>query len=286
MADATPKPSATSTTTPAPDEASPDPGAELDQLLGSAEQDVTPTAKARILFAKAQLAFMRRQIPEEERNYQQIADKFKPADLSSIILGYVGDYLLSKKQSDKAKVLFNYLLDEYPKSDVLDFAYNGLGQIAFDSGDYKKSLQYCTDAIDNGAASAKFKDLTIGKARSLYKLNRYAEAKPVFEEIAANRDWRGPVTAESLFSLGDMEQQQGRFAEAIAYYQRVYVAYQRYPEWVAKAYFNSGECFEKMGKNPEAINTYKEMLRNEKLTPLPEAAAAKKRLDALGGGSQ
>ena len=36
---------------------------------------------------------------------------------------------------------------------------------------------------------------------------------------------------------------QGRFAEAIAHFQRVFVAYQRYREWVAKAYIESADAF-------------------------------------------
>ena len=42
--------------------------AELDNLLGDSEQDHSPTAKARILFAKAELARLRRQPAEEEKN--------------------------------------------------------------------------------------------------------------------------------------------------------------------------------------------------------------------------
>jgi tetratricopeptide (TPR) repeat protein len=277
---ATPAPSPSPSAAPS---APADPGAELDALLGSGKPDITPTAKARILFAKAQLAFMRNQVAEQQKNYQAIADKFKPEDLSSILLAFVGDYLLSKGDTAKAKTYFDYLMDEYPKSDVLDYAYNGLAQIAFDKGDYDKALQYYNDAIDKGIAGGKLKELNVGKARTLLKLKRLDQAFKVFEEIAGIREWRGPVTAESIFSMGDIDQQQGKFNEAITYYQRVYVAYQRFAEWVAKAYLESGKCFEQLGKGQEAINTYKEMLKNDKLLKFPEADEARKRLELLEG---
>ena len=277
VAVATPPP--TPTPSPTPD---PDPGAELDKLLGSAETDTSPTAKARILFAKAELAFMRRQIPEQEKNYAAIAAQFKPEDLPSIILGQVGDYLLFKKENDKAAAYFQYLMDEYPKSDVQDYAYNGLGQIAFQNKDYEKALKYFSDGIDKGYAAQKFKDLTLGEARSLFQLGKYEESKKQFELVAGNKDWRGDPTAESLCSMGDIEMKENKFPEAIAYYQRVYVAYQRYLPWVAKAYINSGDCFERLGKLPEAVKTYQEMLANEKLASFPEADVARKRLEVLG----
>ena len=44
-----------------------------------------PTARARILFAKAELARLRRQPAEEEKNIAQIAEKFKPEDLSPML---------------------------------------------------------------------------------------------------------------------------------------------------------------------------------------------------------
>ena len=79
--------------------------------------------------------------------------------------------------------------------------------------------------------------------------------------------------------------QAGKWAEANAYFQRVYVGYQKFLPWVAKAYIGSGESFEKLGKTQEATNTYRELLRNEKLANFAEAAEARKRLEALGQGS-
>src|SRR5207302_5026567 len=99
-----------------PAEASPslsppvDPGAELDELLsnssvgrdsvepnsneGSAERrpanplaEPNATAKARILYAKAELARSRRQPGEEEKNIGEIAKNFKPEELSPLLLG-------------------------------------------------------------------------------------------------------------------------------------------------------------------------------------------------------
>jgi hypothetical protein len=55
---------------------------------------------------------------------------------------------------------------------------------------------------------------------------------------------------------------------------------------VAKAYLKSGECFEKLGKTQEALNTYREMLQNGKLSSFKEFELAKKRLSDLGAGGQ
>ena len=46
---------------------------------------------------------------------------------------------------------------------------------------------------------------------------------------------------------------------------------------------SSAQSFDKLGKRTEAINSLKEMLRNEKLENLPEAEQAKKMLEQWGG---
>jgi TolA-binding protein len=261
-----------------------DPGAELDTLLGSSAQEQAAIVKARVLFAKAELARLRRQPAEEEKNIGRIADEFKPEDLSPLLLGRAGDYLLSKQKADKAAAFYQRLMEDFPKSDNVDFAYNGLGEIAFQKHDLPGALRHFSDGTEKIAATQKLKDLTVGKAKTLLAMDKLDEAKKVFEQIASVREWRGESTAFSVFSLGEIEAKRQHWAEANAYFQRVYVAYQKFLPWVAKAYIRSGESFEKMGKTQEAANTYRELLRNEKLGTFAEAEEARKRLQALGQG--
>jgi TolA-binding protein len=126
------------------------------------------------------------------------------------------------------------------------------------------------------------KELSLGKAKTLLALEKFDEAKKVFEQVASVREWRGEATAFSVYSLGEIEAKRQHWAEANAYFQRVYVGYQKFLPWVARAYMRSGECFEKLNKQQEAANTYRELLRNEKLASFAEAAEARKKLEALG----
>jgi TolA-binding protein len=258
----------------------PDPAVALASILAS--DSPTPTAKARVLFAESELARLRKDPAAQQKALQDIATNFKPEDLSPALLAQVGDYLLAQSQWDKAGAFFKYLMDTYPKSDYLDFAYNGFGEIAYARKDYPTALRFFTDAIDKAGATQKLKDVTIGQAKTLLAMGRFAEAKKLFEQIAATREWRGDATAYSIYSLGEIEEQQGKLPEAIAYYQRVYVAYGRYLPWVAKAYIRSADCFQKLGKKQEAANTYREMLHNEKLSTFPEYQVARKQLEAAG----
>lgn len=269
--------------TPAPP-ATTEPGAELDRLLFSAANEESATAKARILFAKAELARLRRQPEEEEKIIGEIAQNFKPEDLSPLLLGKAGDHLLSKGRFDQATGFYQHLRDEFPKSQMVDFAYYGLGEIAYQKKDYNKALREFTDGTEKIAAAQKLKDLSVGRAKTLLALGKLDEAQKGFEQVASVREWRGEATAFSVYSLGQIAAKRGKWAEANAFFQRVYVGYQKFLPWVAKAYIASGESFEKLNKTQEAINTYRELLRNDKLAGFSEANEARKRLEALGQG--
>ena len=272
---ASPSPAATPAT---------DPTTEFDTLLGDSEQDKNPTSQARILYAKAQFARLRRHDDEANHDLLEIGAKFHPNELSAVLLGQVGDALLAAGKTDEAAEMFQSLIDVFPKSDVSDFGYNGLGEIALGKKKYDEALAIFNEGLDKSAAATKLKDLTLGKASALLGLARYDEAKKLFEQVAATREWRGEATAASVYSLGEIEARQNHWAEANAYYQRVYVAYQRFLPWVAKAYLGSATSLEKLGKTQDAINTYRDMLRNQKLADLPETAEARRRLQALGAG--
>src|SRR5262249_40237563 len=148
------------------DSVEPNPGdgsAERRPTNSASEQN--PTAKARILYSKAELARLRRQPAEEEKNIAEIAKNFKPEDLSPGLLGKAGDYLLAQHQSDQAKAFFERLRDEFPKSESVDYAYNGLGQIALEKNDQQAALKFYSDGTDRIAATQKLKEITIGKAK-------------------------------------------------------------------------------------------------------------------------
>lgn len=92
-----------------------DPGAELEVLLASEGNEGSSTARARTLFAKAELARLRRE-PGEEQNYiGQLANGFKPEDLSPLLLGKAGDYLVEKGKYDQAAAFYQWLLNNFPK---------------------------------------------------------------------------------------------------------------------------------------------------------------------------
>lgn len=91
---------------------------------------------------------------------------------------------------------------------------------------------------------------------------------------------------EALARLGDAYLKIGQPEKAVPCYQRIYVMYGRWPEYVAKAYWQSGQAFEKLSRLPEAAATYREFLERGDLSGYDEYNVAKQRLNELGSRAE
>lgn len=269
----------------------------MDLLLTDAAQVEGNTAKARLLFARAELARLNKLVADEERVVSSIADVFHPDELSPALLGRVGRRLLDQGQAGRAEPFFERLVTAYPRSEWADAGFVGLGEIAMRRSDFAAALRFFTDAIEKAGAVHQAREATLGQARALLEIGRaegaespsLERARRLFEQVAATREWRGEATAQSVFHLGEIARMRGDLPAAVAYFQRVYVGYQRFLPWVARAYLESGKVFEQLARDAEAGSTYREMLQNEKLTEYAEYQEARERLTMVearaGGGA-
>ena len=120
----------------------------MDKQLKPLEEKANTTTRARLLYARSELARLRKKNAEVDSIYDDIANRFKPEDLSPVLLAQVGDFLYARGKKDRALTLYARLKDEYPKSDYVDYAYVGLGNAAIEAKKFPEALQLFTDAVD------------------------------------------------------------------------------------------------------------------------------------------
>ena len=75
--------------------------------------------------------------------------------------------------------------------------------------------------------------------------------------------------------------QTGEDEKAIAYYERVYLIYGKYPELVASAYLKRGQTLERLSLFREAYEVYQELLARENLVTSGESGEARRRVADL-----
>ncbi|MCX6853541.1 MAG: tetratricopeptide repeat protein, partial [Verrucomicrobia bacterium] len=265
---------------------------QLETLLTPPEAAMNGTAQMRILFAKAWLAKTMREPTKADKFFTIIIEVAKPDDLSPMLLATVGDNARKKGDLDKAAGCYNRLNDFFKDTEYADGASVGLAEIAFEKGENDKALELFTKAIEGYEGSSRLLDATLGKAKTLYKLKKFPEAKKLYEDILNTKEWRGEAHATSLFMQGEMEYDQKKWGQAIPFYQRVFIAHQKWKPIMAKAYLQCAKAFIQLnrpGEPPERMNSDREaakillieMTKREDLKTLPEMKLAQTELSKL-----
>ncbi len=160
---------------------------------------------------------------------------------------------------------------------LVNARYSAARLLELDGADHERQKDFAAAARSYLDAADAL--LALGAEDAAY----FTEARALFTKVAQAQAWRGEATARAVFSLGEVERAQKHWPEAIAYYQRTFVSWLKFPHWCALAYLRSAECFEQLGKRDFAIRHLREMVRKvEKFGALPEYQEAKRQLRAWG----
>ena len=275
-AQATPKPRPTPAPLPPYDA-----DGDFAKYLDDSKVGDSPLARARLRYARAQLAGFTKKQDRQNELMTSIYRDFTPDQLSAMLLAECGDIALGKGELDKAEAFYKELMTSFPKSDLMECAYCGMGEVALARNKPDEALRWFDDAVEKIGAESRIAQITYGKGRALAALNRPDEAKKIFEQVAGTKEWRGEVTAQALLALGDIEEKKGDLPAATQYYQRVFVAYQRYPEVVIDAYFKAADAFVKLNQPEKASAHLHDMLSKPRLAQNPRAEKARKMMEGL-----
>ena len=270
------------------------PEEELESLIGGEQAAQNRTSTARLFLAKALLAQARNDPQMRDTYYDQLGG-FEASELSAYLLGQMAEYFLTKAEAaritgddikrteeiDRADKFSKELLASFPKSEFIELGYVAQGEVAYARGNAQAAYQWFKEAIDVAGATARMREAIFGQAKTLLALNKFGEAKSLFEQVASTREWRGELTPESIFNLGEIEFRQGRFREAIANYQRVFAGYAKYVDVCGRAYLQAATAFDQLGMRKEAVSHLQELLRNEKI-PQRHRDAAREKLKSWG----
>ena len=258
-----------------------DADADFAKYLNDGNCSSSPLALARLRFGKARLADFTKRSDRGKELMVSIGRDFKPDQLSAQLLADCGDIALEAGDPGKAEAFYRELMDSFPTSDLLESAYYGMGAAALARNQPSEALRWFDDAVAKTPAETRLGDITFGKGRALLALGRTDDARKTLEQVASNKEWRGELTAKALLALGDLEESRGNTAAAIQYYQRVFVAYQRYPSAVIPAYLKAADGFVKLGQPDKAAAHLRELLSKPRLAQSPLADEARKKLESL-----
>jgi len=195
-------------------------------------------------------------------------------------LAFAGRRLHEQKDS-QAYACYKIIIDEFPDSSFVAESYLRCAQYEGSHGDREKQCALLKKAEASVADMKTALEITMEQAEYSRAAGMLRQAITHFESVLANRAARGPLWPKALDGIAASYQELGEYTRAIPYYQRVYVMYGAYTALAARAYLNSGACFEYLHNYEAAVKTYTELLEDTRLAGCPETQQARKRLQHL-----
>jgi len=155
--------------------------------VAKAEGDAepTPTANARISYARARLAQMLKRPDRYELYLRGVAknNAEDPSVLSPALLSMCAEILLKDGSLDDAEKMFKRLSDRYKESMFCDAGPVGLGNVALARKEPEAALAIFEDTLTNNPGSFRFKEAVLGKPEALIPHRKNRDANKSNKEI-------------------------------------------------------------------------------------------------------
>lgn len=180
-----------------------------------------------------------------------------------------------------AKELFTAIRKWHPRAVERDRIYRALGEIAASEGETDRAIEFYERFERETAASVHLGAVRLKMAELQDASGRRREARETLERTLEATGVTAAIKAEALLRLGASHAGGGEHAKAVVYFERLYVAYGKFAELNAKAYWARGQSLEELKLEREALETYEELLAREELRRFDETKKAGERLAVL-----
>ncbi len=241
-----------------------------------------PALAMRSLWAQAQA--LRKTEPDRARDLLVEASALaRVEETNPLLLADMADALLASGREAEGETLWRDLVKWNPRAPQKERALATLGLLELKRGNEKAALSLFDRFERETTGSLLLGKVMLARASLQQTRGQYADARKSLELLLSSEYATGPEKCEALYLTGELHMKEGKPELAIPYFQRIYVMHGRWSDWVARAYYRSGEAFEKLKDTLSARRTYQELSQREELSGLKETDKARERLQALGG---
>lgn len=214
----------------------------------------------------------------------ELLDIFKwvePQNQNPAITVAIAEAQLAAGNQTTAKNLFTEIRRWHPRAVQKDRIYRALGAIAATEGDTEKAIEFYDKFEREAIASAQLGEVRIEKAEIFREMGKTREALETLESVLETGGVTAQTKAEALFDLGRTCVESDDLKRAIVYFERLYVAYGKFSELNAKAYWERANALENLDLNREALETYEELVARKDLSRFDEAKKAGEKIARL-----
>jgi tetratricopeptide (TPR) repeat protein len=232
-----------------------------------------------------------------EKFFKNVKSKYAKSDYVDDAEYYLALTNLSLNKQKEALVILTGILKKYPESDNTGAVLNTLGNIYFRSEKYESALISFKNALDKPLdaelrkqvmsnliktytfvnfwdaalsltreyielfpAAVDIVDKKILMGRAYVNLNQIDRAVEILKETRLIAD--SEKEPEIQFYIGDAYFKTGQYENAIAEFVKIpFLSRKTKLQWEASALYYSGQAYEKLGRNTDAVRMYEEIVK-------------------------
>ena len=247
-------------------------------------------------FELGKVAFQNKNFLKAVKHMKLIARKYKQTDYLDDAEYYLGLSYAIQNQDKKAEKQFSDFLKKYPQSSILGDVYVSLGNLYFrqeksdlaiqsfrqalavsgsastrqaamtnltriyqNLGQWDAVLQVAREYVKQFPHASDIMDKNILIGICLTNLNRYNEAIDFLKKIRYIAD--SDEEPEIQFYIGQAYFNAGQYENAITEFVKIPLLSKRTKlQWEASALYYSGQAYEKLGRNSDAVRMYQEII--------------------------
>jgi len=189
-------------------------------------------------------------------DYQNVMAVYKNTSLTPLIYYSIGDAFFNLGNYDSAIVNYGKVLSDYPSSNYIFDAVNGI-QYSYVAKNQPEKAIALIDRFVAQNPTLQFSDQIYFKKAELYYSQRdYDNAKDSYKDFVVKFN-KSNLVPEAYYWIGKCSENLKQYEEAIFYF---YTVFQKYPtdEISGSAVLEMGAIHNSLGNYAAAINTYNE----------------------------
>ena len=210
-----------------------------------------------------------------------IAKWIDPKHCNPVISVAVAEALLKTGNTLTAKGLFVETRRWHPRAVEKARIYRGLAEIVASEGEIDKALDFYERFEREALNSIHLGDVKVRKAALFVEQGKLGKARKELESVLETPGVTAEAKAEALIKIGEFYAESGDWEKAIVYFERVYVAYGKFGQLNARAYWERGQVLEQMDLRREALETYEEFVGRDDLRRFEEMGKAEEKVVRL-----
>ncbi len=266
----------------------------------------------QIYFKKGEIYYGLREYAKAEASYKDFITKFPTSKSLPEAYYWVGKSAQNLNQNEEAIFNFNYVFNNYPKSESAAAAVIEMGNIYNSTKNYDEALNILNNAVGKLAQSSRIPEIlflkgvtlsnkgdltnayaafnevvesygtTIFAQKAKFELGlielaakRYDNAVIYFQELATNRT--DDIGAKAQYYLGETLFEQNKITDAISAFVRVRTIFSAYDEWLTRSFLGLGDCYAKLKDNRQAKEMYRTVISKHRQDEFGKEAESKLR---------